>query len=105
MFAASRSSEIIQNKSGGEDKSEEIDEAAREKNLAAVRDDDEEEEDENAETPLLSEDDVAALNADPYEAPEVDPQLQTALLLLRTKLASNLDWPRRLAAKTDVAKP
>ncbi|MCH7871218.1 MAG: S41 family peptidase [Planctomycetes bacterium] len=106
VFAKSRSSEIIQNKRDGDDAKEEIDEEARKEQNAALKDDGEDEdEDDDAETPLLSEEDVAALNADPYDAPEVDPQLQTALLVLRTKLASNLEWPRRLAAKTVDANP
>ena len=106
VFERSRTSEIIQNK-GEEDEGEkpEIDEEVRKEQLAALKNDTSDEDDDDAEPPLLSKDDVAALNADPYDAPKVDPQLQTALLVLRAKLASNLDWPRRLAAKTDEVKP
>lgn len=107
VFERSRTSEIIQNK-GEEDEGEkpEIDEEARKEQLAALKNDtSDEDDDDDAEPPLLSKDDVAALNADPYDAPKVDPQLQTALLVLRAKLASNLDWPRRLAAKTEEVKP
>jgi carboxyl-terminal processing protease len=64
--------------------------------------------DASDDPPLLSEEDIAALEADPYEARDVDPQLETALLLLRTKLAGKLPWPRQLAARPvpeDAPKP
>lgn len=50
---------------------------------------------------LLSDDEIALLNADPYKAPDADPQLETALLHLRVKLAANIPWPRPLAARTE----
>ena len=106
VFDKSRSTEIIQNKREDDDAAKAMDDEARQAANAALKDDGEDEDaDDDAEAPLLSEEDVTALNADPYDAPDVDPQLQTALLLLRTKLASNLDWPRRLAAKTGDVKP
>lgn len=50
---------------------------------------------------LLSEDDIALLQSAPYEAPDADPQLETAILHLRVKLAANLPWPRQVVAKKD----
>lgn len=81
-----------------EDKTaEELDESSREsalKQLADATNDDEEDEDR-----LLSEADIEALRADPYEAAAVDPQLETALLHLRVKLAGNLPWPPQIASQ------
>lgn len=48
---------------------------------------------------LLSDEDIALLNSDPYKAPDADPQIETALLHLRVKLAANLPWPQPLAAR------
>jgi carboxyl-terminal processing protease len=76
---------------------EQADEQARQQELETLKDDEEEDEDDFH---LLSDEDVKLLQADPYEAPDVDPQLETALLYLRVKLAGNLPWPPRLAAKT-----
>ncbi len=50
------------------------------------------------EPPLLSQEDLKALESDPSEAPKTDPQLETALLLIRIKLAADLPWPRKFAA-------
>ena len=47
--------------------------------------------------PLLTESDIKELRSAPFEAPESDPQLETALLQLRVKLAANLPWPEKLA--------
>jgi carboxyl-terminal processing protease len=57
--------------------------------------------DADEEPPVLSESDFKRLESDPYQAPKTDPQLESALLLLRVKLAAGLPWPRELAA----AKP
>jgi carboxyl-terminal processing protease len=46
---------------------------------------------------LLTDDDYKLLGSDPYKAPDADPQLETALLHLRVKLAANIPWPRPLA--------
>ncbi len=54
--------------------------------------------DKDDEPPLLSDADLKALEADPYEAPKTDPQLETALLLIRVKLAADMPWPQELAA-------
>ncbi|MBW7904352.1 MAG: S41 family peptidase [Phycisphaerae bacterium] len=52
---------------------------------------------------LLSEDDITLLQSAPYTAPDADPQLETAVLQLRVKLAANLPWPRQIIAKKDDA--
>jgi carboxyl-terminal processing protease len=54
--------------------------------------------DKEAEPPLLSESDIKQLESDPNEAPKADPQLQTALLLVRVKLAAGMPWPREFVA-------
>lgn len=64
--------------------------------LAALKD---EEEEDDGEEDLLSDDDIELLRSDPFEAPSVDPQLETALLHLRVKLAANIPWPQRQLAK------
>lgn len=77
-----------------------VDEEAGGEDLAALKDD--EEDDDSAED-LLSDEDIKLLRSDPYEAPEVDPQLETALLHLRVKLAANVPWPeRQLVKKSEV---
>jgi carboxyl-terminal processing protease len=63
--------------------------------LEALKADNPEKDDE---PPLLSETDIKALDADPYEAPKTDPQLENALLLIRVKLAADVPWPQELAA-------
>ncbi|MCG3127327.1 MAG: hypothetical protein CHACPFDD_02185 [Phycisphaerae bacterium] len=53
--------------------------------------------------PLLSDEDIELLmNKDPVEAADVDPMLETALLLLRTKLASAMVWPQTAANPTSL---
>lgn len=52
---------------------------------------------------LLPKEDLVYLRSDPHTAPEIDPQLETALLQMRVKLAGDLPWPRQLA-KSSVAK-
>jgi hypothetical protein len=42
---------------------------------------------------------VALLDKDPYPAPDVDPQVEEALLTLRAKLATNQPWPRPLTVQ------
>ncbi len=53
---------------------------------------------ESDEPPLLNEEDIERLEADPNDAPDFDPQLETALLLIRVKLASGVPWPAELAS-------
>lgn len=52
---------------------------------------------QNEDPPLLSEDDIKQLEADPNELPKVDPQLETASSS-GVKLAANLPWPREFVA-------
>jgi len=87
----------------GDEPEEEVDQEAREQELAALKA--EEEEPEDAEDDLLSDEDIELLRSDPFEAPDADPQLQTALLHLRVKLAANVPWPRQLAQKLTEAAP
>ncbi|MBU0617577.1 MAG: hypothetical protein KKI02_07660, partial [Planctomycetes bacterium] len=91
----------------GDESQEEVDEETREQ-LAALKAEDEEDDDEedgDEQDDLLSTEDIELLRSDPFEAPDVDPQLQTALLHLRVKLAANMPWPRQLAQKTAEAAP
>ena len=90
---------IIHN--GDEEPEDEVDKDARDEELAALK----AEEEEDDQDDLLSDEDIELLRSDPYEAPDVDPQLQTALLHLRVKLAANMPWPRQLAQKTAEAAP
>jgi carboxyl-terminal processing protease len=76
---------------------EQADEEARQQELETLKDDEDQDEDDFR---LLTDEDVKLLQSDPHEAPDVDPQLETALLHLRVKLAGNLPWPYRLAANT-----
>ena len=82
---------IIHNGEEAEETGDE--EAIREEDLAALKADEEDGEEDD----LLSEEDIKLLRSDPHDAPDVDPQLQTALLHLRVKLAANVPWPRQLA--------
>ncbi len=56
------------------------------------------------EDSLLTPEDIALLRSDPYKAPDRDPQLETALLHMRVKLAAQMPWPRQLAAKADTGR-
>ena len=67
----------------------------RDKLLQALKSEDKSNADD---PPLLSDEDIKALEADPNEAPNTDPQLETALLLIRVKLAADVPWPRELAS-------
>ncbi len=96
-----RKVEVIQNQKI-QAAAEEMDDEARKARVAALKAEFDEEEDDSE--PLLTEEDITLLRSDPFKAPEVDPQLQTALLLLRTKVASNLDWPDRIAARPEDKK-
>ncbi|MCK4342957.1 MAG: S41 family peptidase [Phycisphaerae bacterium] len=92
---------IIHNEDAdGENKA--LSEGELEKLLAAHQDDEDEEDDE---PPFLTDEDIKLLDSDPYEAPGTDPQLETALLMIRVKLAANVPWPRELAAADRSEKP
>jgi len=75
----------------------------REKVLRELKGEAKDEEDSEDLPPLLSEADIKQLEADPYEAPKADPQLEAALLMMRIKLAANTPWPRGLAAVSRAA--
>jgi len=72
----------------------------REKALEALKD---EGTSQDEEPPLLSDEQIKALEGDPVQPPQTDAQLDTALLLLRVKLASNIPWPQQLAARIEPA--
>lgn len=74
-----------------------VDEESLKRSLDELKDDGEVETDEEM---LLTREDIELLQSDPHKAPDVDPQLETALLQLRVKLAGNLQWPRHLAVRT-----
>lgn len=79
------------------------DDEKRQEALASLKVNDSNKEKDDVE-PLLSEADIKALRADPYEAPKTDPQLETALLHLRVKLAGSLPWPDRIVSNTKEPK-
>ncbi len=60
-----------------------------------------EESDEDEDERLLTDDDLTALQGDPHEAADFDPQLERALLHLRIKLQGGIPWPQ-MAKKTDA---
>lgn len=90
---------IIHNE-GDERPTEKLDKETLDKRLAALKEDEDEDDDED-DKPLLTAEDITLLGSDPHEASDIDPQLETALLLLRAKLASELDWPRVAANKVE----
>jgi carboxyl-terminal processing protease len=90
-----RNSYVIHNESP-ESANKPLSTEERDKVLADLKADQKDEDDDLP--PLLSDADIKQLEADPYDAPKSDPQLDTALLMLRIKLAANTPWPRDLAA-------
>jgi len=80
-------------------KSGEAEETAKpeEEKVASALTEDEDEDD------LLTTEDIKLLRSDPFEAPNIDPQLETALLHLRVKLAGDLPWPA--VAKKESTQP
>ncbi len=50
---------------------------------------------------LLSREDVELLAADPIEVPDVDPQLETALLHMRARLVGRTPWPKNIAIRAE----
>jgi len=90
-----REAYIIHNEKRESDKNKELSEDERDKLVDKLKDD---QADKDEEAPLLSEADIKLLEADPNEAPKSDPQLQTALLLVRVKLAAGMPWPREFVA-------
>jgi carboxyl-terminal processing protease len=83
----------------------EVDEEAIQSRLAALKVEAVgEDEDDDSQT-LLTEDDIALIQEDPYEATLIDPQLQKALLHMRIKLAAGLPWPSTIASRMGEMKP
>ncbi len=89
-----RQSLIIHNE-GSDEQSGALSEEERAKALEGLKSS---QKSKDNEPPLLSDEDIKALEADPNEVPDLDPQLETALLLMRVKLAANLPWPQEFAA-------
>ncbi|MEW6250422.1 MAG: S41 family peptidase [Planctomycetota bacterium] len=88
-----RDSNVIHNeKDNG--KNQPLSEEERGKVLERLKAEEQEHEDE---PPLLEDADIKQLESDPTLAPEVDPQLETALLLVRVKLAADVPWPSDIA--------
>jgi carboxyl-terminal processing protease len=84
-----RENYVIHNES---DENKPLSDEEREKLLAQLADEDQDPDEEM----FLTKDEYELLDSDPYEAPSVDAQLQTALLMIRVKLAANMPWPREL---------
>lgn len=78
-----------------------ISEEDRKKNLEALKD---ELKSDDQDEPLLSPEDITLLDSDPNQAPDVDPQLEVALLQMRARLAANMPWPRQLLAAKEAPK-
>jgi C-terminal peptidase prc len=55
--------------------------------------------------PLLTREDIKLLRSDPHKAADADPQLDTALLHLRVKLAGDVPWPGLAQRATKDDKP
>jgi len=96
-----RQSLIIHNE-GADGQSGALSEEERTKALEGLKS---EQKSKDDEPPLLSEEDIKALEADPNEVPDLDPQLETALLLMRVKLVANLPWPQEFAAAHQDRRP
>lgn len=95
IIERARASEIINNGAAQKTTHEVLSEEARAQRLSELT----EEEDEagksgKPEKPLLTAEDFKALDSDPLKAPDADPQLETALLMLRVKIASKMSWPQ-----------
>lgn len=93
-----RSAYIIHNENSTEVA---LDDAERAKALESLKVDDAA--DDKEDEPLLSTAEIKKLGECPYEVPDRDPQIETALLHMRVKLAANLPWPRAIAQRP--AKP
>jgi hypothetical protein len=98
-----RESNVIHNER--KDEGVPVDESAVKEQLESLKvsstaDSDEEKEDEM----LLTEQQIKDLDACPFDMPNRDAQLETAVLQLRLKLAGDLPWPRQLA-KGPSAQP
>lgn len=101
VFEMQSDAYIIHNEN---DETEVLDDASRAEALAALKDDGDDDDEDGEGPPLLADADIELLRSDPYEAAAVDPQLETALLHMRVKLAGNLPWPRQLAQNTQAGE-
>ncbi len=82
---------------GADDSSESSPESTNDA-LDALTDDSADDDDDQ----LLTPQEIKLLESDPVKVADQDPQLETALLQMRVKLAANLPWPLDLVAqKTD----
>ena len=72
-----------------------LSEEERAKNLDALKTEDTP---KDEAPPPLSDADIKLLESDPNPAPNADPQLETALLLVRVKLAADVPWPPELVS-------
>lgn len=101
VIERARASEIISNGATEQTSSEVVDEETRAQRLSELtEEEDEAGKDGKREKPLLSAEDFKLLDSDPVKAPDADPQLETALLMLRAKIASKMSWPQ-IAARPD----
>lgn len=102
-------SEIIRNSTDATTQKADADEEERKKKLAEFKADEKNpgKTDEEKSEPLLSDEDIKLLTSDPNKADDTDAQLQMALLVMRAKLASNLNWPKLAAnaSKEPTAVP
>lgn len=98
-FRRQNDANIIHNE---EQTPQELDEDARKKAMEGLKDPSTSDADAD-EHALLSDEDIKLLQGDPIEAPDRDPQLETALLQLRVKLAAGLPWPE-LARRADASR-
>ena len=57
----------------------------------------------NPDADLLTDADIKRIESDPIKVPDQDPQLETALLIMRVKVAGNLPWPKHVAVRTAAA--
>ena len=89
-----RDSYVIHNESR-DSENKVLSDEERAKVLEGLKSDDSQKDDE---PPMLSDADIKLLESDPYPAPSTDPQLETALLLVRVKLAADVPWPAELAS-------
>lgn len=102
VIERARTSEIITNGATEKTSSEVVDEETRAQRLSELtEEEDEAGKDGKPEKPLLSAEDFKVLDADPIRAPDADPQLETALLMLRAKIASKMSWPQ-IALRPDL---
>ena len=94
VFERERENYIIHNEAT-DASSDALTDEEREQALASLENEDDNQDEDDV--PMLSEADIKYLDSDPNKAPDADPQLETALLLIRVKLAAGVPWPADLA--------